>query len=104
MSALGQKSTLKRHHPMSALPPKADIHAARAAHSREPARARWNQPKFLNDFSRARACACAQDKGQFGGSAGICCWNYEPRLYGLGCGRSFYQQGALSMGGLYVDI
>jgi len=62
MSALCQKSTLKRHHPMSALPPKADIHAARAAHSREPARARWNQPKFLNDFSRARACACAQER------------------------------------------
>ena len=29
MSALGQKQTLKRPHPMSALPPKADIDRAR---------------------------------------------------------------------------
>ena len=26
----------------------------------------------------------------------IYCWDYEPHLYGLGCGRSFYQLGPLS--------
>jgi len=24
----------------------------------------WNRAKFLNDFSRARACGCAQGSGQ----------------------------------------